>query len=58
MEIDTGDEVEIRRYSDSKECDVVVTIRGREMVLKMPTYSQAVAWARMEAKSYGIPAEF
>jgi hypothetical protein len=52
------DEVEIRRYGDRKECDVVVTVRGREMVLKLPSYSQAITWAQMEAKSYGITAEF
>jgi hypothetical protein len=59
MDIHNGrDEVEIRRYGDRKECDVVVIVRGREMVLKLPGYIQAVTWAQMEAKSYGIATEF
>jgi hypothetical protein len=59
MEIHNAhDEVEIRRYSTCKECDVVVIFRGREMVLTLPNYIQAVKWARIEAKSYGITAEF
>jgi hypothetical protein len=51
-------EIRVRRYNGCLECDVVVTVRGREMVLQLPDYSQAVTWARMEAKSYGIRAEF
>jgi hypothetical protein len=58
METHARDQVDIRRYSDCKECDVVVIFRGREMVLSLPNYSQAVKWARIEAKSYGITAEF
>lgn len=50
-------DVEVRRFNDCKECDVVVSFRGREMVLTLPNYSQAVKWARIEAKSYGITAE-
>jgi hypothetical protein len=49
-------EVRVRRYSGCLECDVVVTFRGREMILQVPNYNQAVAWAHMEAKSYGITA--
>jgi hypothetical protein len=51
-------EVRVRRYNGCLECDVVVTVRGREMVVQLPDYSQAVTWAQMEAKSYGIAAEF
>jgi hypothetical protein len=47
----------VRRYSGCLECDVVVTVRSREMVLELPDYNRAVTWARMEAKSYKITAE-
>jgi hypothetical protein len=46
-------EVRIRRYEGFAQCDVVVTYRGREMVLELPDYNQAVRWAEMEAKTYG-----
>jgi hypothetical protein len=44
--------VRIRRHGDSPECDVVVVVRGREMVVKCPNYDQAAEWARLECKSY------
>ena len=47
--------VTIRRYPDSPICHVVVVIRDQEMVVRCPTYFQAVKWARMECKSYKIP---
>jgi len=47
--------VTIRRYPASRICDVVVVVRGREMVVRCPTYFQAVKWARLECKSYKIP---
>ena len=47
--------VTIRRYPASPFCDVVVVVRGQEMVLRCPTYFQAVKWARLECKSYNIP---
>ena len=47
--------VTIRRYPDSPICHVVVVIRDQEMVVRCPTYLQAVKWARMECKSYKIP---
>ena len=50
--------VQVHRYRDRAACDVVVTLRGREMVLTLPNYRQAVKWAQIEAKSYGITAEF
>ena len=47
--------VTIRRYPDSRICDVVVVVHGQEMVVRCPTYFQAVKWARVECKSYKIP---
>jgi len=47
--------VTIRRYAASRICDVVVVVRGQEMVVRCPSYSQAVKWARLECKSYKIP---
>ena len=47
--------VTIRRYPASRICDVVIVVRGREMVVRCPTYFQAVKWARLESKSYKIP---
>jgi hypothetical protein len=47
--------VTIRRYPASPICDVVVVVRGQEMVLRCPTYFLAVKWARLECKSYKIP---
>jgi hypothetical protein len=35
----------IRRYPTSRICDVLVVVRGQEMVIRCPSYSQAVrAW--------------
>jgi hypothetical protein len=48
-------QVFIRRHTASEICDVVVLIRGQEMVLRCPSYSQALKWARLECKSYKIP---
>jgi hypothetical protein len=45
----------IRRHTGSEICDVVVLVRGQEMVLCCPNYSQALKWARLECKSYKIP---
>ena len=44
-----------RRHTASEICDVVVLIRGQEMVLRCPSYSQALKWARLECRSYKIP---
>jgi hypothetical protein len=44
----------IRRHTASEICDVVVSVRGQEMVLRCPSYSQALKWARLECKSYKI----
>jgi hypothetical protein len=51
----TPPEVTIRRYPDSPICDVVVVVRGQEMVLRCRDYRQAVQYARVECKSYNIP---
>jgi hypothetical protein len=48
-------EVTIRRYPASLICDVIVVVRGQEIVLRCPNYSQALKWARLERKSYKIP---
>ena len=47
-------QVFIRRHTASPICDVVVSVRGQEMVLRCPNYSQALKWARLECKSYKI----
>jgi len=47
-------QVSIRRDTASEICDVVVSVRGREMVLRCPSYSQAMKWARLERRSYKI----
>ena len=49
-------EVSIRRYGSVSECDVIVAIHGREMVVRLPDYSRAVKWAQMEARSYKLSA--
>jgi hypothetical protein len=57
--IDTHDaEIKVRRYSDSTTCDVVVRKRGQEMVLSCRDYDQAVKWARIECKTYGVSSVF
>jgi hypothetical protein len=55
---DSRVEISIRRYSNSSECDVIVAIRHREMVVRLPDYGRAVKWAQMESRSYRLPAEF
>jgi hypothetical protein len=51
------DQVRVRRYDGFTQCDVVVNFRGREMVLELQNYNQAVKWAEMEAKAYKISLE-
>ena len=48
-------QVFIRRHTASEICDVVVSVRGQEIILRCPNYSQALKWARLECKSYKIP---
>ena len=50
----TSPQVSIRRHTASQTCDVVVSVRGREIILRCPDYSQALKWARLECKSYKI----
>ena len=47
-------QVFIRRHAASETCNVVVLVRGQEMVLRCPDFPQALKWARLECKSYGI----
>jgi hypothetical protein len=47
--------VTIRRYAAPRVCDVVVVVRGQEMVIRCPSYSHALKWAQLERKSYKIP---
>jgi hypothetical protein len=55
---DSPREVSIRRYSNSSECDVIVAIRDREMVVRLPDYSRAVKWAQMESRAYKLAIMF
>jgi hypothetical protein len=48
-------EVEIRRYDDGPDCDVVVTARGRRLVMNCPNYDDALRWALLECKVYKLP---
>ena len=48
--------VSIRQYANSSECDVIVAVRDREMVVRLPNYRLAVQWAKIESKSYKLPA--
>ena len=50
--------VKIRRHDASVACEVVVLVRGQEMVLHCRDYSQAIKWARIECKTYGIDSVF
>ena len=43
-------QVFIRRHTASEICDVVVSVRGQETVLRCPSYSLA-----LKCKSYKIP---
>ena len=54
MPADRVAEVRIRCYRDVPECEVVVAVRGKEIILRCPDYDQAVKWARVECRSYGI----
>ena len=50
----TPPKVSIRRHTASQICDVVVSVRGQEIIVRCPDYSQALKWARLECKSYKI----
>ncbi len=47
-------EIRIRRYNGVPECDVVVFVRGKEIMIRCRDYDQAVKWARIECKSYKV----
>jgi hypothetical protein len=46
-------DIRIIRYSHVRECEVRVTVRGKEMCLNLPDYDRALKWARLECRSYG-----
>lgn len=48
-------EVEVRRYTDGPDCDVIVTTKRRRLVMSCPTYELALRWALLECKVYKIP---
>jgi hypothetical protein len=50
----TSPRVFIRRHTASQVCDVVVSVRDQEIILRCPNYSQAMKWARLECKSYKL----
>jgi hypothetical protein len=54
MPTDQDAEVRIRRYTHVPGCDVVVAVRGKEVVLRCPDYDQALKWAWLECKSYRV----
>jgi hypothetical protein len=43
-------EVWIRRYSHSPECEILVSVRGKEICLRCWDYDQALKLARIECK--------
>ena len=51
---DEGAQVRIRCYSDIAECEIRVAVRGKEMCMKCRDYNQALKWARLESRSYGV----
>jgi hypothetical protein len=53
--MNTTAEVRIRRQGREQNCDVVVAVGGRQMVITLPDYDLALRWAQLECKSYGIP---
>ena len=54
MTFEQGDEVRIRRHRGLPDCDVIVSVRQQEILIKCRDYNQAVKWARLECKSYKI----
>jgi len=51
-------EVRVRRHGNAPDCDVVVTFRGKETLIRCRNYDQATKWARIECRSYGIASGF
>ena len=45
--------IRVIRNSHVRECEVRVTVRGKEMCVSCPDYEQALKWARLECRSYG-----
>jgi hypothetical protein len=48
MVADEVAEVRIRRYSHAPECEILVSVRGKEICLRCWDY--ALKWARIECK--------
>jgi hypothetical protein len=46
--------VRIRCHSYIPAYEVIVTLRGNEMCLWCRDYDQAVKWAQVECRSYGV----
>jgi hypothetical protein len=46
--------VRIRCHTDIPAYEVVVAFRGKELCLWCRDYDQAVKWAQVECRSYGI----
>jgi hypothetical protein len=49
-----GAEVRIRCYSHMAECEIRVAVHGKEMCMRCRDYNQALKWARLECRSYGV----
>ena len=47
-------EVKVRRHTNSAACDVIVLVTGQQLILSCRNYDQAVKWARIECKTYGV----
>jgi hypothetical protein len=47
-------EVSIRRYSHVPICDVIVTSRRRQALIRCDDYDAAVRWAQIECRSYRV----
>ena len=48
----------IRPQIGAVECDVVVIVRDEEMIVRCRNWQDAVAWARVECRTYGLPHDF
>ncbi len=47
-------EIRVCRYGGAPECDVIVSFRGREMLIRCRDFAQARIWAQVECKAYGV----
>jgi hypothetical protein len=52
-------EVLIRSHAGVVECDVVTIVKGEEMTVECCDWQEAVTWARIECRTYGLaPIDF